>query len=298
MGGIDLEGYFFHGKRCVQEQLTPWMERHNALGTKDPWIIRVSARYDNESYQTVFTESLTSYDTAQIPNLLDAAIEEILKRHGPSPHRLHVRTRVLCKGSATEDPIDCKRLISSQSEERSSADLVILERENTRLSSMLRGCVEDLRIGFVSQGTTISALAESQTTLATARTVGSSGAEIGGNLGNMVALAGLAVAWPTIRETLGIPEGASLPLMLKMLQHRVKGSKAEHAPTAGAEREPFNLRPPPPLPNNDAHEDRTPVEQFLDQLRRDPELVETMADQIAEMPDLREKLLQAYLRRK
>ena len=136
-----LDCYLTDGEHNLSHQFADVFQKYQSNGGGLPYLVIVSVRYENESYQEVFREALQSLSVAQIPNLVNAIREAIHKRFGHAPEGLQVRTRGYAKGQSAKPDIDSKRTLSFiKQSEAIHPHVALLEQHNVRLVNLHATC--------------------------------------------------------------------------------------------------------------------------------------------------------------
>jgi hypothetical protein len=309
-----LDGFLTDEPRCLAqklEDLLRLLRRRRGKAAEKAAVLKISWR-DREggSMRKIGEIVLSTFAPAAVGNLIDEVRDIVHDKCGQEPEGT-LDVRGYQEGQASAPELSHQRVIRhdprADAERASMFAVESAQRELADLRAHNRELVGDLRDTCAMLAAMIQKKDETIEHLATQRSVGTTAADAGSSIMSVVGLGVLVLAWPTLKETFGIPKDATMPESIQLIQARLKhGVKGiQQRPEAAGE------LPAPPAwrGSDDVDEDGEAepvevdteavdlVEELLERAEADPSaigaLMSDLQDRIRKDPDLTVRIAMA-----
>jgi hypothetical protein len=226
-----------------------WMrEARLRLATNKDSVIALTVRWREKggTWQSAGEDLIVKNPgSAGVRNLIDTIRTALTAVAGQEPDG-QAKVWMFEQGHAAQPIGTYQRTIRSDPEgdqDRFSVSIIKeLRGELSELREHNRNIVGDLRDTVHHTLASLDKANEMIAHLSTHRVVGTTGADAGSSVWSIMALVGLAVGWPLVKESFGVPKSATLPETVQLVQARLKAlvdkTRAGDTPTADV--------PPPP----------------------------------------------------
>lgn len=273
-----LDGYLFDESPSLRTKLEDWLRKvrgtsHKALALTVRW-----KEAESSSSQKLSDIPIEKPTPGAVRNLLDQVRDQVVEAAGQEPDGFLTVRGVEAGNHASPGFTHQRRLQTGAAATAAARGTMYVDelRDDVRdLRALNRELTADLREVLAYMMGAMQKKDETIDHLATQRAAGSTVADAGGSWTTLIGLVAVAIGWPVLKESFGIPKSASIPESMTLIRAKFQAAmgkaRGDGPPPAGTYTELAEGEAPKQLEDKGAAAGL--VESLLGEAEGDPAVV-------------------------